>query len=403
MIGRDYPDAYVPPPDEAWTPDPLDGMVSADWLLAQDFPPLRYVVDGMIPEGLTVLAASPKAGKSWMVLGLAIAAATGGNAFDSIPVEPRPVLYLALEDGHRRLSDRLQSLGVAAAPPALYFKTSTHPHPAVDVIAAFVERHKSAAPLVIVDTLGKTMGSKTSNETAYAHDYRKTAELQAIVKAAPGAALILVHHVRKADGTDFVAAVSGTHGIAGAADTIAVLRRDRQAADATLEVTSRDAREGRYALHIDTRGTWTLVGHDLAAAANAAEHDDTTRGLGDPMSRLITYVNQHPEGVRPADVAAELGWSSNKASTYLARARNAERITSPSRGLYIPVCCVVNPPLETTHTTQHTPHIGDCHLHPDTPQPEACWTCQQNTPAPAVAGAAPTGPHGALDPKVANL
>mgnify|MGYP003779546527 CR=1 FL=1 len=88
--------------------DLLRNMVSARWLMAQDFPPLEYVVPGLIPEGLTLLAAAPKIGKSWLVLGLGIACASGGYAFGQLPVDRRPVLYLALEDGQRRLRRRRQ-------------------------------------------------------------------------------------------------------------------------------------------------------------------------------------------------------------------------------------------------------------------------------------------------------
>ena len=64
----------------ATAPDPLDGAFTAAWLTSQTFAPVEYVVPGLIPEGLTLLVAAPKVGKSWMVLDLAHAAATGGRA-----------------------------------------------------------------------------------------------------------------------------------------------------------------------------------------------------------------------------------------------------------------------------------------------------------------------------------
>lgn len=62
----------------ATAPDPLDDVFDSAWLTEQDFPPVEYVVPGVIPEGLTILVAPPKVGKSWMVLGIAEAAASGG-------------------------------------------------------------------------------------------------------------------------------------------------------------------------------------------------------------------------------------------------------------------------------------------------------------------------------------
>ena len=82
------------------------GMISAADLDKKTFPPMRWHVPGLVPEGLGLLVAPPKAGKSWMVAGVGLACAAGGKAFGCIDVEPRPVLYMALEDGERRLQDR---------------------------------------------------------------------------------------------------------------------------------------------------------------------------------------------------------------------------------------------------------------------------------------------------------
>jgi RecA-family ATPase len=55
-------------------------------------------VPGIVCEGLSLLAGPPKVGKSWLSLDLALSVAGGGKAFGAIPVQPGPVLYLALED-----------------------------------------------------------------------------------------------------------------------------------------------------------------------------------------------------------------------------------------------------------------------------------------------------------------
>ena len=50
---------------------------------------------------------APKKGKSWLLLGLGIAIAAGGQALGKIPVEGGDVLLLCLEDNQRRLQERL--------------------------------------------------------------------------------------------------------------------------------------------------------------------------------------------------------------------------------------------------------------------------------------------------------
>lgn len=312
-------------------PDPLDGAFGADWLTKQTLPAVEYVVPGVIPEGLTLLVAPPKIGKSWMVLGLGVSAATGGQAFGSIQVDARPVLYLALEDGARRLQSRLRTIGVTAGPRGLYFMTDV-PSGAIATIEAFVERHAERKPLVILDTLGKVRGTYGGND-AYGNDYAQMSALKNLVDAVPGSSLIVVHHTNKGEKSDFLDSVSGTQGLAGAADSILLIRRDRQSESSTLHVTSRDAKEGEYLLTL-TNGTWQLDGSSLRDAAEAASNRVATEGVGDDMAELVKVVSKYPEGLKPKDVATLLHWEDSKTRLYLRRACESGRIANPKRGVY---------------------------------------------------------------------
>lgn len=374
----------TPTPETA--PDPLDGMVSAGWLTGQHFPPVEYVVPGLIPEGLTLLVAPPKVGKSWLVLGIATAAAEGGQALGAIPVDSRPVLYLALEDGHRRLQGRLRTIGVDHGHRDLYFMVDAASG-AVPTIAAFVERHAERRPLVILDTLGKVRGVDNGRDP-YGRDYSQMSALKATVDAYPGSSLIVVHHTNKGEKSDFLDSVSGTQGLAGAADTILSIQRDRNGGDATLNVTSRDAAEGQYAVTL-TDGVWTVDGSDLSEAAQQAEQRRALSGVGDDMARIIELVNEHPEGIGPADVAAQLDMDADTAGRYLRRAVEKERLERAGRGLYTPVRSVRmsgtttddQSPSGQTDTTD-TPTEGTltipCQLHGADYLP-GCFTCDQIT------------------------
>lgn len=320
-------------------PDPLDGAFGADWLTAQEFPAVEYVVPGVIPEGLTLLTAAPKIGKSWMVLGLGVAAASGGYAFGRIRVDRRPVLYLALEDGKRRLLSRLRTIGVEQGPAGLTFMTDL-PAGAVATIDAFLDRHAHEQPLVILDTLGKVRGVYGGND-AYGKDYSQMTALKDLVDARPGSSLVIVHHTRKGEASDFLDSVSGTQGLAGAADSILVLRRERHADGATLNVTSRDAVEGEYAVTLND-GSWSLDGSSLREAAQAVEQRRATAGLGDEMAELVAVVNRHPEGIRRKDIETLLHLETGTVGKYLRRATDSGRIDNPKRGLYTPVTSVTS-------------------------------------------------------------
>src|SRR5262249_20154778 len=98
-------------------------VISAKELNAMRFNPIKYVVPGIIVEGLTLLAAKPKMGKSWMMLHTAIAVASNGFTLGDIHCPEGDVLYCALEDNLRRLQSRMTKLlGTRPWPERLHFR-----------------------------------------------------------------------------------------------------------------------------------------------------------------------------------------------------------------------------------------------------------------------------------------
>ena len=79
-------------------------------LQTMEFPPLTYLLPGLIPEGLCLLVSRPKLGKSWLVLDIATATAAGRLVLGDLKPASGEVLYLALEDGPRRLQRRMSRL-----------------------------------------------------------------------------------------------------------------------------------------------------------------------------------------------------------------------------------------------------------------------------------------------------
>src|SRR6185295_14202383 len=98
---------------------------------------------------------------------------------------------------------------------------------------------------------------------AYQRDYRIGSALKRVTDDDSGRSLLVNHHDRKASADDFIDSVSGTHGLAGAADTIAVLGRPRHSTEATLKVTGRDVPENEYALTLAGGVAWQLGGASL--------------------------------------------------------------------------------------------------------------------------------------------
>lgn len=93
--------------------------VDAETLIAQPLKPIPFIVDKLIPPGLHILAGSPKIGKSWLMLWLALNVAQGERVWKH-DTTPCGVLYLCLEDTYNRIQNRLFEIA-DTAPDNLHF------------------------------------------------------------------------------------------------------------------------------------------------------------------------------------------------------------------------------------------------------------------------------------------
>ena len=351
----------------------LGTYFTADELMETDFPEPRWAVPGLIAEGLTLLAGAPKLGKSWLVLGLGITTASGTPALGKIGSVAGDVLYCALEDTPRRLKSRLEKmLRGEAKPRRLTIATALPQMPqAVGIIGEWLDEHPDAR-LVIVDVLGKIRPPEGDRANAYERDYNVIGQLKRLADA-HSVAVVVVTHTRKMGADDAFDTVSGSTGLTGAADTTLVLRRGRGESSAVLHVTGRDVEESEYALTFDAlSGTWSLDGNALAEAAARADTMRATASLGSLAASVVELVTESPEGMRAADVAAELDIDPALARQYLKRASDNGRIAKRDRGLYIGVTSTTSVTLASGTNGERDTSSGR-----DTP---TCDTCLEPMP-----------------------
>lgn len=275
---------------------------TATELLAQKLPAPRFVVKGLLAKGVTVLAGPPKVGKSWLALEIAIAVATGGKVLGAYDTGPgaAEVLYLALEDTPRRLQSRLKQLG-ARNVERLHLRTEW-PRVEQDGLLAldrFLGEHPPCA-LVIIDVLARMRTQREKHSDLYLHDYGEIAALKQITDTR-GVALVLVHHLRKADAADPFDRISGSTGITGGADTNIVLTRDRATENGFLLVSGRDIEEQDLALRFEG-GKWSFLGL-------AAEHRATQT-----QQAVLDALRKAGKALGPAELGERIG--KNRGNTY---------------------------------------------------------------------------------------
>jgi hypothetical protein len=255
------------------TPRWRRGAVLASDLQGMTFAPVRYVLPGYIPEGVTLLAGKPKVGKSWLTLDLCVAVAAGRFTLGTIKPTQGDVLYLALEDNKRRLKKRMTKL--LPSPDSIWpdrLTLLTEWRRADDGGLNDIEEWCKSVPqptLIVVDTLEKIRPIQSGKTQAYSADYQAITGLQKI-SGERGLAIVINHHVRKMEADDPFDTISGTLGLTGAADTILVLRR--QGAAMILHARGRDIEESETAMQFDKASCkWTMLGPDALAASVSTE------------------------------------------------------------------------------------------------------------------------------------
>lgn len=240
----------------------VESIAASDLQTAKIDPP-EWLIPDVLPQGLAILCASSKVGKSWMAMQMCLAISRGKEFLDYASNQAG-CLYLALEDGIFRLKDRLNKvLDGGKAPSNFYLsiKANGLDGGLIKQLDEEFEEHPDIK-LIIIDTLQKVRGSAKKDEIAYATDYR---ELGALKEYADNKriCIFLIHHLRKmADENDVFNMISGSNGIMGVCDTIFIIyKKKRQDENAVLFMTGRDIRQQDVVVHFDeTKYRWEMVG-----------------------------------------------------------------------------------------------------------------------------------------------
>lgn len=264
---------------------------SAADLLAAEFPDPVWLVPGLVPVGMVVLAGRPKLGKSWLALQLAGAVASAGK-FLNTDAPRRSVLYVALEDSPRRIKDRLalqRTNGDAAIDFEFDFPLLSDERALLTLERLRAER---GYQLVIIDTMARALGKVDQNDQAAVGLIVGQLQRWAIEH---DLCLLFVDHHKKPNATvnDLVSDVLGATSKTAVADCVMGLYRQRGQRDATLKITGRDLADRELSVAFDGGiGSWTLRG-DADQVVNGEKMQqliDALMTLGEATHRELYEV-----------------------------------------------------------------------------------------------------------------
>lgn len=321
-------------------------------LMSQPLHPLPFVVDGLLSQGLHILAGSPKVGKSWLALWFSVQVAQGQQIW-GMPVKQGTTLYLCLEDSTLRIQNRLFDV-TEDAPETVHFCTESAAlgKGLEQQLEDFLQDHPDTV-LIIIDTL-QMIRSATIDNT-YANDYRDLSALKRIADS-NGLAILLIHHLRKETAGDVFSRISGTTAISGAVDSSFTLVEERRGSGrAKLSCIGRDIEYRELELRWNEDHLWELVSDSreqpehlgdqivpilsefmecrnkfIGTPTELAEHIDPFGKEGITAKTVSRRILQSVDSLRENGICAVIRRSNGKRLIELSRADSAEHISTPS-------------------------------------------------------------------------
>lgn len=290
-------------------------LIDAETLYYKALEHPKMLIDGVLSDGLAIMAGDSKIGKSWMVLWMCLQISKGEPVW-GLPTRKTDVVYLALEDREWRVQQRMQDL-TDTPPDNLHFGFSCGQLGAeLESQIEDVLKDYPSTGLLFIDTLQMVRDNVSAKVNAYAQDYKDLSSLKKIADN-HGICIFVVHHTRKErDGGNIFNDMTGSTGIMGVADTGMILRKeDRFGDNATLCITGRDVEEKK--LKMQMCGVKWEITEELSA-------DDLRKErIPDFVFKVVDFLFEHRqfEGT-VTELLAAVGNTElkpNVASKYLTR------------------------------------------------------------------------------------
>lgn len=236
-------------------------LLSSKELGERKLEPIRYAVEGMIPEGYTVLSALPKIGKSWFAQQMCLAVAEG-KEFLGHKTTQGTTIYIALEDCEKFAQDRQKKIGTEGT------KAFKYVFDAPPMAMGFIDELDKVAEgiddlrLVVVDTLRRIEYKPEQRESLFQCEYRTGMELKEWADRHE-VSLVAITHDRKDHSGDPLGAVSGTGGVTAAADSVVMITKENRYGDtANIGVTGRRVLTSLGKIRQNESCVWETVEND---------------------------------------------------------------------------------------------------------------------------------------------
>ena len=211
-------------------------IYSSEYIMNTPMKPIEYCVDGLISQGLFILAGAPKVGKSWLALDMCLSIAKGEKVLGKETLCGHAV-YLSLEDSLIRLQNRLYELTDEPSDNLNFAIMAESISNGLPEQIEYCRKRFDDLKIVFIDTLQMV---RNESESSYSSDYKELSVMKALADKL-GIAIVLVHHTRKCSDSDPFNMISGSTGLSGCVDgSMVLIESKRGSRKAKLHCVGRD-------------------------------------------------------------------------------------------------------------------------------------------------------------------
>ena len=297
-------ESYEGPGADPVQQEPKKGIqvkAAAD-IMEMDIPPIHWLVDNILPDGLAMLGAPSKTFKSYMAIHLCLCIAEG-LPFLGRKTEKAACLYCDLESTVRRPRDRMrQVLAGRKAPDNFYIITANDDLDAIgagfeDQIEDILKQHPEIG-LIVIDVFQMIRQAAKRNQTGYDRDYDDFKVIKRIADRHE-ICILLIHHTRKMrDPSDVFNELSGSVGVMGALDCAWVITREERFQDeATLNITGRDMESQQFKIRFNKKTfKWEYIGTSEEVALQRLREEYENSPITETIKKLIKQGGGSWEG-----------------------------------------------------------------------------------------------------------
>ena len=294
-------------------------------IMEKEMPPMKWIVNGFLAEGLTVMAGRAKVGKSFLCLDLVGSVAQGSQMFGTFHCEKRAAVYVSLEDGVRRLKGRMVDMdfpmGIENA--FVYTEMPKIGEGGITFLRSLKEKHSDLG-LIVIDIMERILPAAKGASRKYEEIYPHLTRLQKLAMEL-GIAIVLTHHTKKGIEENINDEILGSTGIQGAADELIIVKRKQNETKGVFSLTSRDFGDKLYEVEWDEeKRRWVYLGKGWVESEN--ENDKAIcKAIAESLDAQLL----------PTDIKKITGINTNTVRSRLKIMLDKKKIIKNEEGYYL--------------------------------------------------------------------